>query len=448
MKGMFRISSFLCFLLITGLVQAQNGSEIKELMVDGIKVIYKQVPKEIISVRLFINGGTSNYSLAQQGIENFAFNLAVSGGTRSMDKTAFSTEIERLGTTIEGSSGIEYGQFNMLCIRPSWDKSWQLFADAILNPAFDEGQFTILKEQLVAEAKQAASDPDSRIAQAAMENIFKGMDYEKDPGGTETSLSALTREDVVNYYQKIVGKKRAMLVVVGNVDLNDLKRKISETLSKLPAGKEAPEVQQITWNQPSNMIENREIATNYIRGYMNSPKLSEKDGIPMMIAMDILHDRLWIEIRTKRGLSYAPAAFVPSSIIDNPYSVIYVSTTDPKQSIKVMVDEVSKLKREGFEESELINKKQTFLTEYLMQQETLGAQSASLGQSELKGGWEISDRFTELVNAVTLEDINRVIDKYSDVISWTYLGKESAITEEDFLQPGQTPKDAKIDAER
>jgi predicted Zn-dependent peptidase len=82
-----------------------------------------------------------------------------------------------------------------------------------------------------------------------------------------------------------------------------------------------------------------------------------------------------------------------------------------------------------------------------MGQETLASQSNSLGVAELKGGWEMSQNFTMDVNEVTLEDLNRVIDKYTDVISWTYLGNEEQISEEDFLQPVDISTNMKVDSE-
>ena len=45
--------------LSSTLVSAQGT---KEYTVDGIKVIHKYVPKDAISVRLFVEGGTANYS--------------------------------------------------------------------------------------------------------------------------------------------------------------------------------------------------------------------------------------------------------------------------------------------------------------------------------------------------------------------------------------------------
>lgn len=419
----------------------------QEFDVKGLKVIYKNVPKEIVSARLFIQGGTANYSLEQSGIEDFALQLAVSGGTRNMGKLAFSTALEKMSTTIAAGTNYDYGQINMRCVKQNWDASWDLFVDAIMNPAFEEQEYGLLKDQLIAGAKQNEADPDQSLIQAAMTNVFQGKNYEKDPNGSEKSLSALSLDDLKGYYKDLVGKERSFLVVVGDIDVADLKRKVAASLAKLPKGTLPPQEERNMLGEVTNKINDRDIATNYIAGVMSAPTLASNDGTAMMIAMSILSERYFLELRTKRSLSYAPYSYYDNGKVTNPYNWIYISTTDPKQSIQVMVDEISKLKKEGFQEKELINKKQSYLTQFYMGQETLASQSQSLGSNELKGGWEMSEGFTDRVNSVTLDDINRVIDKYTDVINWTYLGKADMVNEEDFLQPGKVPDAVKMDTE-
>lgn len=419
----------------------------QEFEVKGLKVIYKSVPKEIVSARLFIQGGTANYALEKSGIEDFALQLAVTGGTKSKSKLEFTTALEKMSTTIAAGTNYDYGQISLRCVKQNWDQSWDLFADAILNPAFEEQQYQLLKDQLIATAKQNDADPDQSLAQAAMSNVFKGQNYEKNPNGSEETLSKLTLDELKAYYKNLMGKDRSFLVVVGDIDVEDLKKKVSNSLSQLPKGTLPTTEDRNMLSEISNKITDRDIATNYIAGVMSAPTLSSEDGTAMMIAMSILSERYFLELRTKRSLSYAPYSYYDNSKVTNPYNWIYISTTDPKQSIQVMVDEISKLKKEGFTQKELTNKKQKYLTQFYMGQETLSSQSQSLGTNELKGGWEMSENFTERVNAVTLEDINRVIDKYTDVISWTYLGKSDMVSEEDFKQPGKVPDDVVVDSE-
>lgn len=437
------ISIALVLFLFANKTNAQNTVEFE---VNGLKVIYKHVPKEIVSARFFVNGGTANYTKEQEGIENFAFNLAVRGGTKNYDRLAFSSLLEKMGTNIGASTDYDFGSFSLLCVKQNWDKSWELFADAILNPAFDGEEYIILKEQLIAAAKQAETDPDESLRRAAMENVYNGKNYAKIYGGTPESISSFSLEDLQNYYKSTVGKKRSFLVVIGDLDQSELISKIEATLANLPEGTLASKEERFMITEVSNKIVDREIATNYIRGYMSAPTMSEEDGVAMLLAMSILRDRYFVELRTKRSLTYAPGAGYANGIVNNPYNYIYISTTEPKISIEVMVDELKKLKKDGFSQEELINKKQGFLTSYYMGQETLSSQTRAYGTAELKGGWEMAEEFTASVNDLTLDDINRVINKYTDVISWTYLGDKDQISEEDFLQPLDLTQKEKVDS--
>ncbi|MEO1437532.1 MAG: insulinase family protein, partial [Bacteroidota bacterium] len=348
----------------------------------------------------------------------------------------YSAALQKIGANVFAASDFDYGNMGMTCVRRYFDQSWDLFADAIMTPAFGTDEFKLMKNQFISGAQQAEADADSKLRNLAMENVFEGMNYSKIPSGTEASLSALTREDLQSYYKGLMGKKRCFLVVVGDISKADLEQKIKASLANLPNGDLPKMEERISINaNPKNKTEARDIATNYIRGYMEAPKLTEDDGVAMLLAMDMLRNRYFVELRTKRSLSYAPSAFYAQGILNNPYAAVYISTNDPKQAMEVMVAEIQKIKKEGFDPQELINKKAGYLTNYYMGKETLSSQAASLGMAELRGDWRMADQFTDMVNEVSLEDINEAFDKYTNNISWTYLGDLELVTEEDFGQP-------------
>jgi len=397
-------------------------------------VILKQSPKEVISVRLFVEGGTANYAQELEGIEALAFQIAMQGGTKSKDKLTFNAEAESIGAHFNASTTYDYGEMGMTCILPYWKKSWDLFADAVLNPAFDIKEFKITQEQMTATAKQNESDPDAHLRSIAMKNAFGDDDYTKKPAGSAESLQNISLDAVKTYYKNTLGKSRAVLVVVGNVGQDDLTSKIKATLAKLPAGKPFVAKKRKYIAEGGIYIEDRDIATNYLRGLMSAPTKTDEDGVAMQIAMSILGDRFFVELRTKRSLSYAPAAFYSSGVLRNPYNAIYISTTDPKQAIEVMVEIINTVKKEGFTEKELTGKKQKYLTQYFMGQETSSAQANELGMAAIAGDWKITETINEKVNALTLNDVNKALDKYTYPIAWTYLGKEDQVKKEDFKQ--------------
>lgn len=428
------ILAAIVFCLVTGATSLFADSGIKEINVDGLRVIIKQTPKDVISARLFVMGGTSNYTLDKQGIESAALNAALNAGTTTRSKTVFKTEAEKIGTNFDYSASLDYSQMSMTCIKPFWDKSWNLFADAIMNPSFDQNEFDLIKEQMVSNAKQQEEDPDAALQRLADGFAFKGKNYEKDPDGTSESLGRLTADATKSYYKSTIGKARCFLVVVGNLPEADIIAKVKATLAKLPGGTSAKQEPRFVITKGAENIVDRDIATNYLCGIMSSAQLNTPDGIPMMMAMAIMYDRFFVELRTKRSLSYAPAAFINTNAISSPYSQVYISTDSPKKSIQVMVDLLNDIKRDGFKPEELVNKKEGFLTRYLMGLETSAAQSLALGTWTVRGNWKMYDEFVQRVNATTLKDLNRVMDQNTNAIIWTYLGKKTDITAQDFKQ--------------
>ena len=99
-----------------------------------------------------------------------------------------------------------------------------------------------------------------------------------------------------------------------------------------------------------------------------------------------------------------------------------------------MVNLLNDIKRDGYKADELTDKKEGFLTNYLMQLETSAQQSLAIGRWTVRGNWKMYDEFVQRVNATTLKDLNRVMDQNTNAIVWTYLGKKSDILPQDFVQ--------------
>ncbi len=420
------------------------AQDIQEMEVEGVKVVLQPSVKDVVSVQLFIKGGCANFSEAQQGIEALALDVVTQGGTENFPKNEYFGEMEKIGSSIGSSNNYDYSTISLKCLKQYFDKSWEIYADAINNPAFVEKEYEIIKNQRVTGAKSAESDPDSHLRNMAMKNSFAGKNYAKNPDGIAETLESLSLDDLKRYYTQLKSKDKIVLVVVGDIDANTLKAKVGKAFgnwtekSKLQVKEEKLQISEASFNS-----ETREIATNYIRGYMNAPQVGTKDEIALKVAMSILGDRYFDEIRTKRNLSYAPSAFFPSSIISNPYMAVYVTTDKPNEAIQVMTDEIRKIHDVGFDASELKNKKGEFLTYHYMKQETNGSLAADIGRATISnGGLEHRAEFIDMVNALTIEEMNTAFKKYTRAINWTYLGDDSIVDKSVFLAPIVKPKNA------
>ncbi len=409
--------------------------KVKVFRINGTDVILKPSSKDVVSTRVFFKGGTANYDKKLEGIESLALHCVTEGGSEKFPKEAFVAAMEKMGSRIGTDSQYDYSSISATCLKDSYNETWDLLFNSVFEPGFSEATFEQAKQQALSAAQQASGDPDTHLRTIAMEHTFKGMDYAKIPEGSETSIANLDYATVQEYYKSLLKRGKFFIVVVGDLTEQEIREKLDNHLAGVssPTKKEVRS-RSMTISEPSLHMEERDLATNYIRGLMEAPAIGSPDEYPMRMAMQMMYDRMFLEVRTKRNLSYAPSAFFPSSIIKHPYLAIYVSTTEPNVAIQVMIDELKKVRNEGFTATELKNKKSKFLTQHYLRQETNDAQAQSLGIAYIAGDYSRPMKMLDKINDMTIEQINETYKKYAKTISFTYLGDVTKVDPDVFKQ--------------
>jgi len=390
--------------------------------VAGIKVIYKPSIKQVVNVSIYFKGGVNNYPIDKAGIESLAVNAATQCGTAKYNKDAFMDKADNFGVSVYGSSNRDYSFIGLNCISQYFNEGWSLLSEAVTNPSFDEGEFKKLKQKAITGLRQAAGNPDAKLSDMSLRNAFAGTAYELGAAGTEETVTKLNAADVKDYYYKtLLNKNRMFIVVVGNISKADITAKITAAFTNLPVAEYKPVIIQAPPIKGNTInIEERKLATNYIQGIMGAPLPASADNAPYRLAFASLNGMLFDEIRTKRNLSYAPAAYASSNAV--PYSVVYVTTTDPKAAVEVMANVINGIKKNGFSETDLKDAKGEYITENYMKDESTNAIAQTLGAAEARGNWKMAEELPTLINNTTVPQLNAAFRKYITGIKWNYLG--------------------------
>ena len=418
---------------IDSLMKIQN-SDVKSFEVDGIRVVLKPTVNEVISAELFISGGVRNYSLEKQGVENLMVNVMADQGSQKYPKDNFHDLMEQNGIAVSGSAGADFSNISLRTLSMNWGQAWDMFQDVITHPSWDQSTFEETRGRTMNGLSQQEADPDAYLGLMVTKGIYKGLPYEKRAQGNSESVKKLSLDDLKAHYANVMKRKKMVLVIVGKVSEKDLRDKIHASFASLAEGVADPFVSNpVAIASNSFNAEQRDIATNYVRGVFSAPKAGTREASAMRMGVAILAERLFVEIRTKRNLSYAPSASMSSSY--DPYSSVYVSTLHPNDAAQVMMDEIRKIKKEGFNQKELDNEKETFLTGYYMQQETNAAQAYALGAAELMNRLNYATMFKETIYSLSLEEVNAAFRKYASHMQWFYLGKKDQADEKVFTRP-------------
>ncbi|MGH7565804.1 MAG: M16 family metallopeptidase [Gemmatimonadota bacterium] len=398
-----------------------------EFTVAGIPVIHKPIEaNEVIAVRLYLRGGSANLTAETSGIENFMA-AAATRGTEKYSRDEFAARSAATGTAIGAQANPDYTVFTLQAVSEHWDEAWDLFTQAALHPTFPAEEVELVRDQIVNQLKGRLDNPDAYLALLANEQFYAGHPYAIDPLGTVEVVESLDREDLARWSTERMAKENLLIVVVGNVVREELEGKIEAAFGALPAsGGAAVPVPDLQPSEPEVEVTERELPTNYIRGQFLSPDPGHADFPAMQVATDILSDRLFEEVRTKRNLSYA--VFAGLSQRQANYGLLYVTAVEPDTTLAVMLHEVERLKSEPITAERLAENVNVFLTQYWLAQETNMEQAAMLGAFEtVGGGWERAADFVRGVREVTPADIQRVAGIYLKDLHFVVLGNPATI---------------------
>ncbi len=407
---------------------------VTEFDVNGLKVLVKRREgSQTVVAGLFLKGGSRNVTAENAGVESLMLDTATEA-SQSYPRERYRRELASMGTNISFGINYDYSVLTMGSTRRFFDQSWDIFADAALHPSFAPDDFQRVKNRQLVALSQVEDTPDSFLDVLQSRVAYAGHPYMNDPHGTVASVSKLTLDDVKRFHQQMMQTSRLLLVVVGDLDPQAVRRKVEASFGKLPRGDyHADPVPQLTFRTPTVAVTQRNIPTNYVQGVFSAPPLTSPDIYPMRVASAILQNRVYVEVRVRRNLSYAPDAELGSQAANTGW--IYVTSDDPNKAVKVMLDEITKLQTQEISRDDIESTAQQFLTRYYLGQQTNAAQAGELAQYELiGGGWRNSALFLDRLRAVTPADVKRVANTYMRNLQFVVIGNPQQIDKNVFTQ--------------
>ncbi|MCF7805073.1 MAG: insulinase family protein [Candidatus Marinimicrobia bacterium] len=402
--------------------------------VNGLKVITKRTPgNPVIATGFYLDSGTRYEPVDLAGIERFMFETATRG-TESLSKDELNARLESMGTDIGTEVTYDYNGLTMTSLQRNFDESWSLYADILLNPTFPEAEVELVRQQQLNAIKSEQDDPDSYLQRISNDLYYEGHPYAVSLNGTTESIEGFSSEALSEYHTKNVVKSRGVLIVVGDISPSDVRAKAAELASALTAGTgeySTEEIMSFDAGVADLKIISRDLPTNYIRGLCIAPAPGSDDYPAFFAAMNILDDKLFEEIRTKRNLSYAPASGI--SVRKENYGILYVTTVAPDTTIKVMFETIDGMIAEPLPEKELTDMITQTITRELMGQETAAAQRSELARYEIVGGdWRKSESYINELKQVTPEAVQASMAKYARNFHFGVVGDSTKIDRELF----------------
>ena len=129
------------------------------------------------------------------------------------------------GPRIGVGAALDSNGATLSALKKNLEPSVALFADMLRRPRFDQAEIDRVKGQWIAGIRLEKAQPNGVAMRVLPQLMFGAGHPYGNPlsgTGTEAAISALTRDDLVGFHQRMMQPSGATLVVVGDTTLDEI----------------------------------------------------------------------------------------------------------------------------------------------------------------------------------------------------------------------------------
>lgn len=336
-------------------------------------------------------------------------------GTKNRSAEKLAQELDENAIDCYSEMKQDFIRFKLQCLNEDFEKGLEILADIIKNSTLDDFEKEVIK--LKGEIQAELDEPKTRALDGFYSTIYKNHSY----GHTYTQIlkdiDCITKQDVEKAYHSLIEKSSKVISIAGDfsndcvVDLlkkyfSDIKNVVDCKIENKPQDLNMVEVVKIEKDDASQ--------AQIIQGW-RVPSIFDKDYPAIMVMNTMLgssglSSRLFLELRDKKGLAYVVRSsyeIYDQSALFNVY--IATEPKNIKTSLEGFKVELDKIKNIPVSETELENAKNNLIGKRQFFSETNLQQASLIAYYEDKGlGADFEERFIQMVQDVTVEDIQRV----------------------------------------
>lgn len=411
---------FFELVLVPESFQGQPADAEEVVLPNGVKLILREDPTtDVVALQAFVRTGLAAEPPGQEGIATLTQNLLLKGTTTRSEDELFE-ELENLGAQLDVGVLEDMVHLSLVTTGRTLERALPLYLDALLHPAFSQEAFARAVDEQLKELQAQQDDNFTVIYDNFKRALYGDHPYGRSTLGSEASLRALKREDVVAFYERHYVGRNLVVVAVGAFDRAALQAELVAALSQLPPGEPSasPPAELSLLSEPVEVTAARgSNLTWMVLGYPG-PSILEPDYPAMKLLNAVLgggmSSRLFQVLRDERGLAYSTGSFFPSRAAPSALVTYIIAAPENAAAAREgLLEVLGEIREQGVPEEELERAKNYVLGNYLIDHETAERRAWYIGWYETLGaGARMDGRYPQLIRALTSEDLRRVAEKY------------------------------------
>ncbi len=399
---------------------------------NGLKVLLKPVRSApVASNWIWYRVGSRNELPGKTGISHWVEHMMFKG-TAAFPKGSIMRLVNKNGGMLNGFTSFDYTAYFETLPADRLDLGLRIEADRMANSVFDPEEVESERTVIISEREGSENSPNFLLREELMSLAFRAHPYGHQVIGWKEDLRQITREDLWTHYKTYYGPHNAVLVIVGDIDVEAVRARVEELFAPIPAGSPPPPVLAI---EPAQTGERRVVVrqpgtAQYLQAAFHVPDARHPDNFPLMVLDAVLAGaspmtfgggstpthrsaRLYkalveTELATRAGCGYTPS-------IDPGLFHFYATVREGRSLEEVeraLWDEVKRIQDEPVSEEELAKAQKQARAQFAYALESVTNQALWLGLMEMVDSYTRFHSFLDDLSIVTAADVQRVAQTY------------------------------------
>ena len=404
------------------------------MLSNGLVILVTENPTaDIIAARCFFAGGERVQTPAKSGLTHLAASL-LTRGTERYSSLEIAEQVESIGASLGTESSSDYFMMSLKTIASDFRDMLLLGAEILRSPSFPDSELD-LERRLTIQSIRSQQERPFTIAYDNLQRLMYGdHPYGFSSLGTEESVSAVTRDDLIDFHQNHFRPDQMVVSIAGNISpeqaialvgeaFGDWQRHDQPKVIATPIPQFQPRL--VTYEQDTQQAI---VAIGYPAPSVSSPDYAALKIISTYLGNG-LSSRLFVELREKRGLAYEVSAFYPTRLEASQF-IAYIGTASQNTAtaLEGLRYECERLATIAITDEELQICQSKLLGQYALGKQTNSQIAQVYGWYEVMGlGLEFDRQFVEAIAAVTIADVQHVAQKYLTSPAISVVGSAEAL---------------------
>jgi zinc protease len=394
----------------------------KHLLENGMTLLVREnhaVP--LVAMQAVFLGGLWVEDAAHNGVMHFIAEMSTKGTTHRRARL-LAEEIESMAGDVSGFAGRNSFGLAAEVLNRDTAQALDLLADILRHSTFDPDEVEKKRADLLAAIKQEDDDLFKLVFALCTQSLFPNHPYGLKVLGSTESISRLTRDDLLHWYQRFAIPNNLVLAIVGDVDAEAVRREVTRLLGAWqPKPLELPSPGRSTrmMAAPPVIFQRDKEQTHLMLG-MRGTSIHHPDRYALRVLESVLASqggRLFVELREKQSLAYTVTARSLEGL--DPFMFfVYIATSPEKTGVALegIKKELIRVRESGVTAEELGRAKRHLVGSYEIDLQKNSALAAMLAFDERYGlGSQEADVYAQRILDVTHEEIQQVARTYLTV---------------------------------